>query len=148
MRFPQLYSFKGSRHGFSTSRRSVRGTRGEAPARLCQRFEKSGGDTEGPEPRNREACQSLTACVTVNSSHLIQLMGAPSGGVEGSDDMFAEIIARTAWQQGLLERGTSLLRVCPSMRATDSWEDYDRVSEVPGQPQKLIPYTTWLGISS
>ena len=109
---------------------------------------KTTDDTERHEPRNREACQSLTACVTVNSSHLIQPMGAPSDGVEGSGNMFAEIIARTVWLQGLLKRKTSLSRVCPSMRAIGSWEDYDRVSEVPGQQQKLIPYATWLRTSS
>ena len=62
--------------------------------------------------------------------------------------MFAEIIARTVWLQGLLKRKTSLSRVCPSMRAIGSCEDYDRVSEVPGQQQKLIPYATWLRTSS
>ena len=57
--------------------------------------------------------------------------------------MFAEIIARTAWMQGLLERKMSSSRVCPRMRAIGSWVDYDKVSEVPGQPQKITPYETW-----
>ena len=62
--------------------------------------------------------------------------------------MFAEIIARTAWMQGLFERITSLSRVCPSMRAIGSWVDYDKGSEVPGQPRKIIPYATWPRTSS